>query len=171
VGAATAEAARRAGLRLEVVPREQSLPEELVRALRSRPDFAGGSVLFPAAAGAGDGVARALEAAGARVERVVAYRTRAPADAGSRLEKALALPVDAVLFASPSAVRHLVELLGESRARELSRRAVFACIGPTTAAALRERGLDPAVVSPRQTGDDLVEALERHFAEASHAVP
>ncbi len=171
VGAATAEAARRAGLRVDLVPPSRSLPDELAEALRARADLAGASVLFPCAEGAGALLARALALAGARVERVAAYRTRVPADAAARLEKALALPLDAVLLASPSAVRHLLELMGEARARELASQAVFGCIGPTTAAALRERGLEPAVVSPRQTGDDLVEALERHFAEASHAVP
>jgi uroporphyrinogen III methyltransferase/synthase len=171
VGPATAEAARRAGLRVDVVPPERALPEELVAELRATADLADARVLVPVAAGAGDALARALDAAGARALRVPAYRTRAPADARSRLEKALALPVDAVLLASPSAVRHLVEFLGEARARELAERSVFAAIGPTTAAALRERGIEPAVVSPRQTSDDLVEALERHFAEASHGIP
>jgi uroporphyrinogen III methyltransferase/synthase len=171
VGAATAAAARRAGLRVDVTPPERALPEELAEALRARAKLAGASVLFPCAEGARDALPRALEAAGARVERVVAYRTRIPPDAAARLEKALALPVDAVLLASPSAVRHLLALAGEARVRALASRAVFACIGPTTAAALRESGIEPPVVSPRQTGDDLAEALERHFAEASHAVP
>jgi uroporphyrinogen-III synthase/uroporphyrinogen III methyltransferase/synthase len=65
--------------------------------------------------------------------------------------------VDAVAFASPSAVRSVVEALGDG-GRSLGR-GLVAAIGPTTADALRELGLSPGVIPTRHTGRDLADAL------------
>jgi uroporphyrinogen-III synthase len=138
--------------------------------MAQRAPLSGARVLFPCAAGAREELPSALEAAGARVDRVVAYATVVPDEAAADLRKALAQPVDAVTFTSPSAVAHLFDLLGEARARELARSARFAAIGPTTAGALAARGVARAVVSQRQTGEDLAQALEAAFAEEPHAV-
>jgi uroporphyrinogen III methyltransferase/synthase len=167
VGEATARAARDAGLAPEVAPDGSAHPEALVVAIEQRASLEGARVLWPRAAAARDTLERALEQRGARVHDVEAYRTVVPEQAGAGLERAIAAGVDAVLLASPSAVAALFDLLGTPRAQELSRRSVFACIGPTTAKALRERSVDPPVVSELQSGDDLLDALERHFAEDS----
>jgi uroporphyrinogen-III synthase len=47
---------------------------------------------------------------------------------------------------------------------------VFACIGPTTAAALRERGVESQIVSEVSTAEALVEALEVHFGRRNDVV-
>ena len=65
--------------------------------------------------------------------------------------------VHAVAFASPSAVRAVVGALGERAA--LLRGVLLAAIGPTTAEALREHGLEPAAQPERYTGPDLAEAV------------
>ena len=67
--------------------------------------------------------------------------------------------VDAIVFCSPSAVRRFAALGLEAR------EATIACIGPTTASAAREMGLNVEVVPDEHTGDGLVAALERYFAE------
>jgi uroporphyrinogen-III synthase len=133
-------------------------------------DLGGARVLFPRAAGAREALAVALETRGAEVASVEAYRTGVPAEAREQLARAAEAGLDAVLLASPSAVEALFELLGERQAAALAGRAVFACIGPTTAEALRARSVEPQVVSERQSGDDLLDALERHFAEESHGL-
>jgi uroporphyrinogen-III synthase len=133
-------------------------------------DLAGACVLFPRAAGARDALVVALEARGAQVASVEAYRTGVPSGAREQLAQAAEAGLDAVLLASPSAVEALFELLGEKAAHALVGHAVFACIGPTTAEALRARSVEPQVVSERQSGDDLLDALERHFAEESHGL-
>ena len=96
---------------------------------------------------------------------MTAYATEIPDDAAPSLTRALEASLDAVTFTSPSSVEHLFQILGPEAGRELSRAAVFACIGPTTAAALVEHGVEGAVVAERQTSEDLVRALERRFAE------
>jgi uroporphyrinogen III methyltransferase/synthase len=164
IGPATARAARAAGLPVDVIPTDQALPDRLVAELAARTELAGARVLFPCAAGARELLPRALGAAGARVDRIVVYRTVLPEAAAVALHEAVEQGLDAVTLTSPSTVEHLFRVLGDSEVRDLARRAALACIGPTTAAALRKRGLEPAVVSAGQTGDDLVEALERHLS-------
>jgi uroporphyrinogen III methyltransferase/synthase len=171
IGAATAAAAREAGLPADLAPPQRSLPEELARALAAEAPLSGSRILFPCAEQARDALPRALQKAGAQVDRVVVYRTVLPEEAGAELGKAVDAGLDAVALTSPSSVDHLFELLGEVAGRALHGRALFACIGPTTAGALRERGLEAHVVAPRQSGEDLVDALARHFQEGSHGVP
>ena len=78
--------------------------------------------------------------------------------------------LDAVIFMSPSAVRHAAGLLGSEGLRGLADRAVLAGIGPTTAAALREAGVEPGLVCKSPSAGALVEALEEHFGREDHAV-
>ena len=69
--------------------------------------------------------------------------------------------VDAVTFASPSAVHSVVAALGARAA--LLDRCTLAAIGPTTAAALREAGLRVSVVPGTSTAAGLADALARHL--------
>jgi uroporphyrinogen-III synthase len=101
---------------------------------------------------------RLLRAAGAAVDRVVAYRT-VPASGGVDLPAMLAAgEVDAITFASGSAARNFAARIGPETL-EQARRAVIACIGPVTAQVARECGLPAAVVAREATEEGLVQAL------------
>jgi len=168
IGAATARAARAAGLPVEVVPEGESTPQRLAEALAARAPLAGARVLFPRAEKAREALVRELEARGARVDAVEAYRTRLPEGAPAALAAALEGGIDAVAFTSPSTVEHFFALLDVALARELLARVRFACVGPTTAAALEAAlgGRAARVcVAERQDMEALVAALERAFAE------
>ncbi len=170
VGAATADAARAAGLAVQVVPAGRSLPEELVREMVACGPLRGARALFPHAQRARDDLPRALERRGVRVERVEAYRTIVPAAAGEALRAAIKEGLDAMLLTSPSTVDHLVTLLGERELRELADDLALACIGPSTAGHLCEHGIQPEIVCERQSGAALVQALEDWFSEHGHGV-
>jgi uroporphyrinogen-III synthase/uroporphyrinogen III methyltransferase/synthase len=70
--------------------------------------------------------------------------------------------VDAVAFASPSAVAAVVA--GLAAEAPLLRRVVLAAIGPTTADALRAAGLEPGAQPVRHTGLDLADAIAARLA-------
>lgn len=132
VGPATAEAARMAGLKVDLVPKEAT-GAALVAELG---DLTGRVVLYPRAADALPATREALERAGAVVRDVVTYGTAASSQAAAALAAAGA--VDVVLLASPSTVRAYVA----------ARAAVpghgtppVAPIGSTTAEACRVAGL------------------------------
>jgi uroporphyrinogen-III synthase len=119
----------------------------------------GRAVLVPRAGEGRPELVDGLRAAGAEVIAPVAYRTvAAPPEAlaplGDLLEHGA---VDAVAFASPSAVRSVVAALGPRAA--LLERVLLGAIGPTTAAALREAGLAPGAMPAEHTGEALAEAL------------
>jgi uroporphyrinogen III methyltransferase/synthase len=122
--------------------------------------------LLPQADVARPELARGLAEAGTRVDAVVAYRTRAAAADPAALGE-LARGVDAVTFTSGSCVRGFLDLTagGPVRFEPWPPGIALACIGPSTAAVARGRGLPVHVEAEEHTAAGLVAALERHFAE------
>jgi uroporphyrinogen-III synthase/uroporphyrinogen III methyltransferase/synthase len=156
VGPATAERLAREVREPDLVPAEAK-GEALAAALG--PHVRGRRVLFPRPAEGRPETVDGLLAAGAELVAVEAYRTvAAPPEAiaplGDWLERD---EVDAVAFASPSAVDAVVRGLGP-RAGLLSR-ALLAAIGPTTSDALRRHDLPAGIQPERYTGKDLADAV------------
>ncbi len=156
VGPATAEALARAVRLPDLVPAEAT---GAAMALALAPGVRGKSVLVPRPAEGRPELVEGLLAAGAEVTAVEAYRT-VPAPAEVLLPLADWIEreeVDAVAFASPSAVNAIAGGLGARAA--LLGRVLLAAIGPTTAEALMRLGLQPRAVPDRHTGRDLAEAV------------
>ncbi|HET8539401.1 MAG TPA: uroporphyrinogen-III synthase [Anaeromyxobacter sp.] len=156
VGPATAERVARELREPDLVPAE-ARGEAMAAALA--PHVAGRAVLLPRPAEGRPELLDGLRAAGAEVAAVEAYRTvAAPAEAIRPLAAWIAAgEVDAVAFASPSAVAAVVAGLGADA--PLLRRVLLAAIGPTTADALRAAGLAAEAEPARHTGADLAEAI------------
>jgi uroporphyrinogen-III synthase/uroporphyrinogen III methyltransferase/synthase len=156
VGPATADRLARAVREPDVVPAE-ALGGAMAAALAPR--VRGRRVLVPRPAEGRPELMAGLAAAGADVTAAVAYRTLpAPPEAIRPLADWIAAgEVDAVAFASPSAVKAVVAGLGDRAA--LLGRVVVAAIGPTTSEALRAAGLAAVTQPARYTGTDLAEAI------------
>jgi uroporphyrinogen-III synthase/uroporphyrinogen III methyltransferase/synthase len=161
VGPATAERLARAVREPDLVPAE-AMGGAMAAALA--PHVAGKRVLFPRPAEGRPELLAGLLAAGAEVTAVEAYRTLpAPAEAIRPLAAWLeAGEVQAIAFASPSAVKAVVAGLGERAA--LLRAVLLAAIGPTTSEALRDAGLEPGAQPARYTGADLADAIAARLA-------
>ena len=164
IGPATAEALRAMGLETEVVP-EEYVAEALAERLRAliRP---GERVLLARAAEARDVLVTLLEAAGARVDEVPAYRTRPERteDAGE-LRGALGEGrVDVVTFTSSSTVRHFAGLFPGEDLPGLLRGVAVACIGPVTRATALALGLETRIVPREYTIPALAQAIADHYA-------
>jgi uroporphyrinogen-III synthase/uroporphyrinogen III methyltransferase/synthase len=131
----------------------------------------GRRVLVPRAAEGRHELMDGLAAAGADVVDAPCYRTvAAPAAALVPLGEAiLDGKIDAVTFASPSAVRSVVVALGGRAA--LLDRCALAAIGPTTAAALQEAGLRVSVTPAISTAAGLADALARHLGPKGQGAP
>lgn len=173
VGPGTAAALEARGLRADVAP-ERYVAEGLLDALASRV-IRGQRVLLPRAREARDALVVGLEAMGATVDDLPLYRTAVPASPDAEgLRRLRAGEIDVVTFASSSAVRNLVEMLERTRQgaadtrspAEVLRAATIAVIGPVTAAAARDAGLEVGVEASAYTIDGLVEALIAHAARA-----
>ncbi|HTK46803.1 MAG TPA: uroporphyrinogen-III C-methyltransferase [Gemmatimonadaceae bacterium] len=137
VGRATADALRARGLVADVVP-ERFVAEGVLEALDLRDDVRGKHVLYVAAEGARDVLPEGLANRGCTVDVVPVYRTASDGAGSAALRDALAAGrVDAVTFASASAVRGYIDAVGA----ELARRAPAVSIGPVTSDAVRAAGI------------------------------
>lgn len=159
IGPATAQALAQRGIKPDFVP-STSVSEAVVTEL-SKKEWHGVPVLLPAADIGRDVLAKGLSRQGARVERVAAYRTMTPENAGKDARKLLGEGVDAITFTSSSTVRNLVDILGGDKS--VLESSLIACIGPVTAGTARELGLRVDLVADEHTVEGLVEALTTHY--------
>lgn len=166
VGPSTASRLQRHGIRVDLTPAEFRA-DAVLEAMRAAHPLAGARVLLPRADLARDRLAEGLREAGAAVTEVVAYRTLPESpdrpDAPDVYRMLLDRRIDAVTFASASAVRNFVETLGREQAADLLREVTVASIGPVTAEAARQLGITTTVMPGRYTIPDLVDALVGHF--------
>ena len=147
-------------MRPDIVPAE-FVSEEIARALIEAA-HAGDRILVYRAQDARDILPQMLADAGLEPTVVAAYRTAFVADPGFRdkVERA-----DVLTFTSASTVRGFVgQFENGERAAEAARDKTLACIGPITAEAAREAGLQVDVVADTFTTDGLIDALEAHFS-------
>jgi uroporphyrinogen-III synthase len=160
VGPATADACRDLlGVEAAAVP-ERFVGADLAQAIG---DPMGRRVLLPNADMARPELEERLRAAGALVDRVVAYKT-VPAPGGAALAADLAAgTLDAILFTSGSTARFFAAQLG-AEGLAAARDVAIICIGPSTAETCRELGLRPAAVAAEFTEAGLVTALLDYFA-------
>jgi uroporphyrinogen-III synthase len=163
VGSSTAAALRDAGAWSVLVGRGGA--DDLIPMLRDADQWERCRVLVPRAAEGRRDLAAALRVLGARVDEVVAYRTR-PRPSAEIEESFRLLRPDAVVVASPSAARALVAALG---ARALRSLAAVVAMGPTTASTLAGLGVS-SVVSERTDFASLAERTRSALAFAHGAI-
>jgi uroporphyrinogen III methyltransferase/synthase len=163
VGPVSAEAVRQSGLPVEHVANTHNgvaLAEELGERLRGR------NVLLPRSDRANPDLPAALKGHGAHVTEVVAYRTLQPSGVDKQnLGRIAAGEADAILFFSPSAVQHFVELAGVEHLRSLQDKLAITSVGPVTADALGQLNVRRIVVAADTTAAAVVQTLEEYFAD------
>ena len=125
-------------------------------------DVVGQRVLVPGAEKGRDTLAKGLEARGAHVRQVTAYRTVTPEGSRHLAESAISEGIDIATFTSSSTVLNLSTLL-DGDLSGLSE-ATVACIGPVTAATAGELGLHVDIVAADHTIEGLITALEEKLS-------
>lgn len=157
VGSSTAGALRAGGITDVVIP-ETALATGIPRVMG---DVAGRRILVPRGDLAAPDLPRALRAAGAIVDEPLAYRT-VPGPGCAELGAAIrARNLDAVTFASGSAVRYFVGACGGPGRHALAAGDATrtACIGPSTAAVAREMGVVVHAVAATHDAAGLARAV------------
>jgi len=169
IGPATAERLTRHGIKVNLVPDEHR-SEAVVGMLCAKDNLRGKRVLLPRADLASEVLPRELEAAGAIVENVTAYRTIFESleqpGAPDIYKMLLERRIDAVTFTSASAVRSFAQQLGAESAADLLQTTVVAAIGPVTAEAAKQLNIKTHVMPSTYTIPALVDALVEHFANS-----
>jgi uroporphyrinogen-III synthase/uroporphyrinogen III methyltransferase/synthase len=156
VGSATAEAARKVGFRVTVVPDSYN-SEGVVAALGA--SVLGKRVLLARAKVARDVIPDALKGIGAVVTVIDAYQTALPDGAQEALVEALKLGVDVATFTSSSSVRNLAEVAREAGIAFPFEGVAAISIGPVTSATLREFGWEPTGEAIASDIPGLIEAV------------
>lgn len=166
VGRSTAAALQARGVHADCVP-DAATADAIPAAMAGLGTLAGSRVLLARADAAGAELPAALRAMGALVDDVVAYRTVvAPKGDETGLLAALADPqLEAVVFASGSAVTGAVKVaragLGDGALQKLK----IITIGPKTSAVARDHGLTVTRESATRDGDGLAAALRAAVEE------
>jgi uroporphyrinogen III methyltransferase/synthase len=167
IGPATAAELEVAGLKAQFVPSE-FVAEAVITQIG---DVSGQRILLPRADIAREALVDGLQAKGATVDNVVAYRTvlgEAKSDVVTMLRDGR---IDAVTFTSSSTVKNFFARLEQSgvsndETRDLLQNVTVAAIGPITAQTARVFGLHVAIEADKYTIDGLVGALVEAFGTA-----
>lgn len=163
IGPATRGCVESYHIPVDLVP-DEYLSEGVVEAFKNL-DITGAKILLPRAEIAGDVIPEGLSAMGARVDVAVAYRTVSPGGDGTEIRELMANgKVDVLTFTSPSTVGNFIDIVGGRSA--IPDRVRIACIGPVTESACQKAGLRVDIMQGPYSIPGLVEAIERHLAQA-----
>lgn len=158
IGDMTAAALRTVGVEPALVA-VRSDAQGVVQAMTAT-GVAGATVWLPQGNLSGDRLAIGLAAVGGSVVTTQVYRVEPPAVVSPATRAALLQgDIDAVLFASPSAVRYLVDVLGPDRSTLAD--VLIVAIGQTTAAEVQRLDLDVAAVAETPSDDGLIAAFRQ----------
>jgi uroporphyrinogen III methyltransferase/synthase len=143
----------------------------VAHAITGAGDVAGLKVFLPRGDIGRQVIADDLRRRGAEVTEAVAYRTVVtdPEREGEPdvYRMLLERTIEVVTFTSPSAVRNFVSVLGAEPAADLLRTTVVASIGPVTAEAAAQHGIQSTIVPPQYNIQALADAIVRHFERPS----
>ncbi len=167
IGPTTADRILARGVKPDVVMPEVRI-DDIVEAIGAAGSLDSQRVLIVRPDFLRDTLAVELARHGATVTDLVAYTTASASpeskEAQDIYRQLLEGRVDAVTFTSPTAVRRFASLIGSEQAADLLKTTVVAALGPVTAEAAEQLGINAQIVPETFTIDALVTALVQHFA-------
>lgn len=165
VGAATGQAAVRAGLTVRAIPGVAAASH--MRGVLEKEYGSPGRVLLVQGREAGTALQDDLSAHGWQVVAAIGYETQATPQAHACVLAVRRGEIDALTFASGSAVRAFYRAWIHGQAQPscmLQESVLVASIGPKTTEVLRRLGIEPQVTSVTASGHALIEALFAYWA-------
>lgn len=171
VGYATQRLLAHKGVAVDFVP-DIFTGEQLALGLGQ---VAGKRMLLPRAQDGRPELLHILRQRGAVVDEVALYQTVPPQPTAVAWAE-LAQGFDVLTFASPSAVRHFLQLLAAAPAdlqpnlQRATAQAIVACIGPSTAAEAKAQGLTVQIVPNGYTVADMITAVADYFSAQTELV-
>jgi uroporphyrinogen III methyltransferase / synthase len=172
IGEATAERLELAQIHVDLIPEKfkaEGVFEALVNYLGDKESLRGQVFLMPRAAVARDYLPKSLEAVGARVDIVPAYRTMRPRSLERGQVEALITggAIDCVTFTSASTVTNFAQLFDVSDLSELLKGIAVASIGDITTNKIIEYGLKVDIQPSESTITALVQAIANYYKKAT----
>jgi uroporphyrinogen III methyltransferase / synthase len=163
IGPATAAALQTGGARVDVIAgdaRAEGVIEAVISRSGGRGKIKGLRFLIPRAQVARDLLPTEIRKLGGIVDAVDVYKTIKPDLDSQAITRMLEeRQVDAVTFTSPSTVAHFADALARRDLVGLLGGVLIGCIGPVTAAAARQHGLELIVQPESHNGEALARAI------------
>lgn len=161
IGVKTAEELLKFGIRADIVPAEFRV-EGSIEALRAKISDKT-KILIPRALITRDILPEKLREIGAKVDIVPVYKTISGSEEDRHIQEMLAAgKVDVITFTSSSTVKNFLKTIGA--AKKYLSNIKLACIGPVTAAACLENGLEPEIIAGKYTVKDLIKAIKDYYS-------
>jgi uroporphyrinogen III methyltransferase/synthase len=159
VGEKTKSTLEANGFTVQPIPQKHSA-ENLAHSFYGQ-NISGRHFLFPKSNIACDVIPKELRSLGAIVDEIVTYKTVIPEPENLEHIRTFLTDgkIDIVTFFSPSSVRNFTEMIGVETLQHI----LIAVIGPTTAEAAKEIGLEVDIVAKQQTAKSLVQGIMEHF--------
>jgi uroporphyrinogen III methyltransferase/synthase len=158
IGPATAKKLEDSGLLIDFMP-DEYVAEAVVEGLKNL-GISGKRVLIPRAEVAREILPQELERMGAKVDVAPTYRTVSDPSAIEELKRLLSEGrIDIIAFTSSSTVKNFIKATEGLDLPGLLRDVQIACIGPVTAKAAGELGLNVAATASEYTTQGLVAAI------------
>lgn len=163
VGEKTKQAVEQRKLSVTAMP-EKFTALDLAKTIQQE-DLHGKSFLFPRGNLANNTLPEHLKALGATVNAITVYETKAPRQRDINKVRQLLLEdkIDVATFTSPSTFKNFISLFPPIEVKALLRKTKIAVIGPVTAHAIKEAGLEADIVSKESTIESLVQSIEDFF--------
>jgi uroporphyrinogen-III synthase len=170
VGPKTAEALQEHHIRVDIVPQKYS-SEGLLEVLKEK-DIKGKTIRIPRTSKATPILKNALTSMGANVEEIYVYESGLPEDEVLKskfYEDLTGGCIDALLFGSGLSAKNIFKMLTEKAPIDelrkiLKEKVTVVAIGPTTAEALKELGIDVDVVPNDYLFDSALDALADYWS-------
>ena len=168
VGEKTKQAVERIGLSVTAIP-EKFTAFDLTRMLQQQ-DLHGKTFLFPHGNLGNDNLANNLKLLSAHVDSVIVYQTvQPPLEHIQHLRDLLAKKkIDILTFTSPSAFNNFASHFPKRDVQAFTMHAKIAVIGPSTASAVEDFGIDVDIVPKSSTIEAMVEAIAEFFSAHVH---
>jgi len=163
VGEQTAKAVRRRGWPVDHQP-DKAHAEGLLAALTADQPVAGRRFLFPRAEQGREVLVDGLQAAGAMVDLVTAYRSVAVAHTVEETRAALSdRAIDLVTFTSGACADHFLDRMAEADLAAAARGWPAAVIGPVTRDACTGHGLRVVAMAEQPNSESFLDAIRAHL--------
>ena len=166
VGPATTERLADYGLKVDLVPAEYGA-DAIAQVFLESGNLEGLNILIPRADIGREVVGDELRRQGVNVTEVIAYRTMVvdPEREGEPDVYRMLLDrrLDVVTFTSASSVRSFVRAIGAEQVADLLNAVAVASIGPVTAEAASQYGIQTTIMPAQYTVPALVDAIVTHF--------
>ena len=155
VGEKTKSILEASGFSVQPIPRKHTA-ENLAHSFYGQ-NISGKRFLFPKSNIASDVLPKELRFLGAIVDEIVTYKTVIPEPENLEYVRTLLTEgtIDGITFFSPSSVRNFLEMI----CLETLQHVFIAVIGPTTAEAAEDAGLEVNIVAKQQTAENLVQGI------------